>query len=189
MGAVDFSEWLCQLAPFPPPVWVNCTYKLKPPPKVVPYSLECACDYFAPLSYSMSASSLPDHFEHKVAVIIDGTVQAYWDRETTMSEPQRLAMARLQKRLHQGFEAGGVRYDHPDSLQCAQFAASMIPQALRSSDDGLLQTALSLVCTVLPELKQIEYRTRNDGDWDIAFITDRIYMPHERPITLVPEKS
>ncbi len=137
----------------------------------------------------MSASRLPEHFERKVAVIIDGTVEAYWDRDARMSEPQRHAVARLQERLQQGFEAGGVRYDHPDSTQCAQFAASMIPQALRADDDGLLLATLSLVCTALTELKQIDYRARDDGDWDIAFITDRVYAPHEQTIKLMPAKS
>ena len=125
-------------------------------------------------------------FEDKVAVLIDGGLELYWNRSVAMSPAQREAVARLEEKLQEGFDVDGVRYDRPDSLKRAQLAASLIPQALQRGDDSLAATALALTCTSLPDLKQIQYRRRQDGSWDIAFVSDRHYAPDERPIQLMP---
>ena len=65
-------------------------------------------------------------------------------------------------------------------------AASLIPQALERDDEPLAATALALACTSLPDLKQIQYRRRQDNSWDIAFVSDRCYAPEERPIQPMP---
>ena len=84
--------------------------------------------------------------------------------------------------LRQGFVAAGVQYDRPDVLQRTQFAAGMIPKALQQGDDSQAGLVLAMICASLPDLKQIQYRSRGDGGWDIAFINDRSYAPDERPI-------
>lgn len=128
----------------------------------------------------------PTNFDDKVAVLIDGNLDLYWDRTITMTPTQREAVSRLEQKLQEGFKVDGVRYDHPDPLKRAQLAASLIPQALRRGDDSLAATALALACTTLPDLKQVQYRRRQDGSWDIAFISDRPYAPDERPIQPMP---
>ena len=125
-------------------------------------------------------------FEDKVAVLIDGGLELYWDRSVTLTPAQHEAVARLEEKLQEGFDVDGVRYDHPDSLKRAQLAASLIPQALQRGDDSLAATALALTCTSLPDLKQIQYRRRQDGSWDIAFVSDRHYSSDERPVQLMP---
>ena len=125
-------------------------------------------------------------FENKVAVLIDGGLELYWDRTVAMTAAQREAVARLEEKLQEGFKVDGVRYDRPDSLKRAQLAASLIPQALQRGDDSLAATALALACTSLPDLKQIQYRRRQDDSWDIAFVSDRCYAPDEQPLRLMP---
>ena len=135
------------------------------------------------ISFSMDS---PTNFEDKVVVLIDGTLELYWDRAVAMTPTQREAVARLEEKLQEGFDVDGVRYDRPDSLKRTQLAASLIPQALQRGDDSLAATALALTCTSLPDLKQIQYRRRQDGSWDIAFVSDRCYAPGEQPIQLMP---
>ena len=125
-------------------------------------------------------------FEDKVAVLIDGNLELYWDRTIAMNPAQREAVSQLEEKLQEGFKVDGVRYDRPDSLKRAQLAASLIPQALQRGDDSLAATALALACTSLPDLKQIQYRQRQDDGWDIAFVSDRCYAPEERPIQFTP---
>ncbi len=134
----------------------------------------------------MKKTDSPTSFEDKVAVLIDGDLELYWDRTVTMTPAQREAVARLEKKFLEGFDVDGVRYDRPDSLKRAQLAASLIPQALQRGDDSLAATALALACTSLPDLKQIQYRRRQDESWDIAFVSDRVYAPDERPVQLMP---
>lgn len=129
---------------------------------------------------------LPTNFDEKVAVLIDGTLELYWDRTVAMNPAQREAVARLEAKLQEGFSVDGVRYDRPDPLKRAQLAASLIPQALHHGDDSLAAAALALTCTSLPDLKQIQYRRRQDDGWDIAFVSDRCYAPDERPVQLMP---
>ena len=128
---------------------------------------------------------LPINFEDKVAVLIDGGLELYWDRTVIMTPAQREAITRLEEKLREGFDVDGVRYDRPDPLKRAQLAASLIPQALQRGDDSLAATALALTCTSLPDLKQIQYRRRQGDSWDIAFVSDRCYAPDERPIQLM----
>ncbi len=134
----------------------------------------------------MKKTNSPTSFEDKVAVLIDGGLELYWDRTVVMAPAQREAVSRLEKKLREGFDVDGVRYDRPDSLKRAQLAASLIPQALQRGDDSLAATALALTCTSLPDLKQVQYRRRQGGSWDIAFVSDRCYAPEERPIQLIP---
>ncbi len=128
----------------------------------------------------------PENFTDKVAVLIDGNLELYWDRTVAMSPAQRESVSRLEGKLQGGFNVDGVRYDRPDSLKRAQLAASLIPQALQRGDDALAATALALACTALPDLKQIQYRPRPDDGWDIAFVSDRCYAPEERPLQFTP---
>ena len=121
-------------------------------------------------------------FDDKVAVLIDGSLELYWDRAVAMNPAQCEAVSRLENKLQEGFDVDGVRYDRPDLLKRAQLAASLIPQALQRGDEPLAATALALACTSLPDLKQIQYRKRQDGSWDIAFVSDRCYAPEEQPI-------
>ncbi len=137
----------------------------------------------------MNQTDLPASFEDKVAVLIDGGLEMYWDRAVSMSRAQREAVARMEAKLLEGFEVDGARYERPDSLKRAQLAASLIPQALQRDDDSLAAVALALTCSSLPDLKQIQYRRRQDGGWDIAFVSDRPYSPDERPIRLTPRTS
>ena len=137
----------------------------------------------------MKKNDPPASFEDKVAVLIDGSLELYWDRTVNMNLAQREAVSRLEARLREGFDVDGVRYEHPDLLERAQFAASLIPQALRRDDASLAATALALACASLPDLKQIQYRRRQDDGWDIAFVSDRHYAPDERPIQLMPRAS
>ena len=131
---------------------------------------------------SMKKTNSPTSFDEKVAVLIDGTLELYWDRTVTMTPTQHEAVARLEEKLQEGFDVDGVRYNRPDSLKRAQLAASLIPQALQRGDDSLAATALALTCTSLPDLKQIQYRRRQDDSWDIAFVSDRCYAPDEQPL-------
>lgn len=131
----------------------------------------------------------PADFADKVAVLIDGELALYWDRAAALSGAQRAAVDRLEARLRQGFEADGRRYPDPDALERAQFAASMIPQALERGRDDLAATALALACAALPDLKQLQCRRRGDGRCDIAFVSDRCYAPGERPVRLHPRPS
>ena len=137
----------------------------------------------------MSPDTPSAGFHEKVAVLIDGDLELYWDRTANMTPPQREAVARLEEKLQEGFDVDGVRYDRPDPLKRAQLAASLIPQALQRGDDSLAATALALTCTSLPDLKQIQYRRRPGGGWDIAFVSDRCYAPSEQPIQLMPRTS
>lgn len=125
-------------------------------------------------------------FEDKVAVLIDGNLELYWDRTIAMNPAQHEAVSQLEEKLREGFKVDGVRYDRPDSLKRAQLAASLIPQALQRGDDSLAATALALACTSLPDLKQIQYRQRQDDGWDIALVSDRCYAPEEQPIQFTP---
>ena len=134
----------------------------------------------------MNSDSLPTGFDEKVVVLIDDSLELYWDRTIAMNPSQREAVTRLEERLREGFKVDGVRYDNPDSLKRAQLAASLIPQALQRGDDSLAATALALACTALPDLKQIQYRRRQDNSWDIAFVSDRCYAPEERPVQFTP---
>ena len=134
----------------------------------------------------MKKNDSPTSFDDKVVVLIDGGLELYWDRTVTMTPAQREAVARLEEKLQEGFDVDGVRYERPDSLKRVQLAASLIPQALQRGDDPLAATALALACTSLPDLKQIQYRRRQDDSWDIAFVSDRCYTPDERPIQLMP---
>ena len=127
-----------------------------------------------------------ENFDKKVVVLIDGDLELYWDRTVTMTPAQREAVTRLEEKLQEGFKVDGVHYNRPDSLKRAQLAASLIPQALQRGDDSLAATALALTCTSLPDLKQIQYRRRQDDSWDIAFVSDRCYAPDEQPIQLTP---
>lgn len=131
----------------------------------------------------------PTSFDEKVAVLIDGGLELYWDRTIAMTPAQLEAVSRLEEKLQEGFKVDGVRYDRPDSLKRAQLAASLIPQALQRGDDSLAATALALACTSLPDLKQIQYRRRQDDSWDIAFVSDHCYAPDERPIQPMPRTS
>ena len=137
----------------------------------------------------MNAPATPTDFRNKVAVLVDGQLELYWDRTRAMNTAQRAAVARLQARLQAGFTVDGVRYDTPNALQRAQLSASLIPPALQRGDEALAATALALTCTTLPDLKQIQYRTRQADGWDIAFISDRDYSPHERPVQLQPRPA
>ena len=137
----------------------------------------------------MHTSPTPADFRDKVAVLVDGRLELYWDRTRAMNPSQHAAVERLQARLQEGFEVDGVRYDDPDSLQRAQLSASLIPQALQRADEALAATALALTCTTLPDLKQIQYRAREEDGWDIAFVSDRVYSPDERPVQLVSRPS
>ena len=134
----------------------------------------------------MKRTDPPASFDDKVAVLIDGSLELYWDRAIAMNQAQREAVSRLEDKLQEGFDVDGVRYDRPDPLKRAQLAASLIPQALQHGDDSLAATALALTCTSLPDLKQIQYRQRQDDSWDIAFVSDRCYSPGEQPIRLMP---
>ena len=134
----------------------------------------------------MRKANAPASFGDKVVVLIDGGLELYWDRTIAMTPAQREAVARLEEKLQEGFDVDGVRYDRPNPLRRAQLAASLIPQALQRGDDPLAATALALACTSLPDLKQIQYRRRQDDSWDIAFVSDRCYAPEERPIRLMP---
>lgn len=131
----------------------------------------------------------PADFADKVAVLIDGELALYWDRAAALSGAQRAAVDRLEARLRRGFEADGRRYENPGALERAQFAASMIPQALERGRDDLAATALALACAALPDLKQLQCRRRGDGRCDIAFVSDRCYAPGERPVRLHPRPS
>ena len=126
--------------------------------------------------------STPASYRDKVVVLIDGALEMHLDRTIPFDDVQRTAIAQLEDKLRQGFLAAGVRYDRPDALQRAQFAAGMIPAALQQDDDSQAGLVLAMICASLPDLKQIQYRSRRDGGWDIAFINDRIYAPDERPI-------
>lgn len=137
----------------------------------------------------MTPPEPPADFADKVAVLIDGELALYWDRAVAMSGAQRAAVAALEARLQQGFEAGGRRCERPDALERAQFAASMIPQALARGRDDLAATALALVCAALPDLRQLQCRRRGDGRCAIAFVTDRWHAPGERPVRLHPRPS
>ena len=137
----------------------------------------------------MRKTDLLTSYEDKVAVLIDGDLELYWDRTVTMNPAQREAVARLEEKLQEGFDVDGVRYDRPDLLKRAQLAASLIPQALQQGNDSLAATALALTCISLPDLKQIQYRRRQDDSWDIAFVSDRCYAPGEQPIQLMPRTS
>ena len=128
----------------------------------------------------------PTRFDDKVVVLIDGALELYWDRSVPMNPAQRKTVSRLEAKLQGGFDVDGVRYDRPDALKRAQLAASLVPQALQRGEDSLAATALALTCTSLPDLKQIQCRRRQDGSWDIAFVSDRCYAPDERPVRLVP---
>ena len=134
----------------------------------------------------MKKTNPTTRFDDKVAVLINGNLELYWDRTVTMGPAQKEAVARLESKLQEGFEVDGVRYDRPDVLKRAQLAASLIPQALQLNDDSLAAAALALACTSLPDLKQIQYRQRQDNSWDIAFVSDRHYSPDERPVQLMP---
>ena len=134
----------------------------------------------------MKEAILPQSFEEKVAVLIDGNLELYWDRTIAMTPAQSEAVSQLEEKLQEGFKVGGVRYDCPDLLKRAQLAASLIPQALQRGDDSLAATALALACTSLPDLKQIQYRQRRDDSWDIAFVNDRCYAPEERALQFTP---
>ena len=131
----------------------------------------------------------PADFADKVAVLIDGELALYWDRAAALSGAQRAAAEGLETRLRRGFEADGKHYENPGALERAQFAASMIPQALERGRDDLAATALALVCAALPDLKQLQCRRRGDGRCDIAFVSDRCYAPGERPVRLHPRPS
>ena len=120
----------------------------------------------------------------QVAVLIDGRVAMHWDRTRELTPEQRRGIAELDRELRAGFEVNGVRYARPELLPRAQFAASVIPQALREGRSPAAQLALAFVCTRLPDLRQIQYRHRSDGRYDIAFITDRDYDPGERPVRM-----
>ena len=137
----------------------------------------------------MNTPSAPTDFRDKVAVLLDGRLELYWDRTRAMNSAQQAAVARLHARLQEGFSVDGVRYDTPNALQRAQLSASLIPQALQRGDEALAATALALTCTTLPDLKQIQYRTRKADHWDIAFISDRDYSPHDRPVQLQPRPA
>ena len=126
--------------------------------------------------------SAPANYRDKVVVLIDGTLEMHLDRTIPFNDVQRAAIAQLEGKLRQGFVAAGVRYDRPDVLQRTQFAAGMIPKALQQGDDSQAGLVLAMICASLPDLKQIQYRSRGDGGWDIAFINDRSYAPDERPI-------
>ena len=137
----------------------------------------------------MTPPDPPADFAAKVAVLVDGEPALYWDRAAALNDAQRAAVDGLETRLRQGFEADGRRYERPDALERAQFAASMIPQALERERDDLAATALALVCAALPDLKQLQCRRRGDGRCDIAFVTDRCYAPGERPLRPHPRPS
>ena len=127
------------------------------------------------------------HFDDdKVVVLINGNLELYWDRTVPMNPAQREAVTRLEAKLRKSLGVDNARNDRPNSLDRAQLAASLIPQALQQGQDSLAATALALTCTTLPDLKQIQYRRRQDDGWDIAFISDHHYSPEERPIRLVP---
>lgn len=119
-------------------------------------------------------------------MLIDDSLELYWDRTIPMTPAQREAVSRLEEKLQKGFQVDGVHYERPDPLKRAQLAASLIPQALKRGDDSLAATALALTCTSLPDLKQIQYRRRQDDSWDIAFVSDHCYAPGERAIQLMP---
>ncbi len=136
----------------------------------------------------MAHPSTPSDFEQKVVVLINGAPEMHLDRRIPLSDTQKQAVAQLEAKLNAGFKVAGVHYKDPNALQRAQFAASMIPEALQRGDEAQAGLVLALIGTSLPDLKQIQYRHRRDGGWDIAFISDRCYEPDERPIRLVPPK-
>ena len=125
-----------------------------------------------------------DNFQDKVAVLVEGRLELYWDRRIPLEPISKQAVVDLEQRLRLGFDVADIHYPHPDTLQCAQMAASLIPQALQSNRESAAGVALALVSQLMPKLKQIHYRQRPDGTFDIAFITDRSYMPNERTMRL-----
>ncbi len=137
---------------------------------------------FPAMPLPMNPESAPANYRNKVVVLIDGTLEMHLDRTIRLNDAQRTAIAQLEDKLRLGFSAAGVRYDRPDALQCAQFAASMLPEALHQGDDSQAGLVLAMICASLPDLKQIQYRSRRSGGWDIAFVNDRSYAPDEHPI-------
>ena len=53
------------------------------------------------------------NFDEKVVVLIDGSLELYWDRTVDMNPAQREAVSRLEEKLLEGFKVDGVRYDPP----------------------------------------------------------------------------
>ena len=136
------------------------------------------------VSHPRPPSPEPTSFAGKVAVLMDDRLEMYWDRGIDLTAAQRAGVDALEKRLRQGFTVDGVSYREPDLLARVQFAASMIPQALSDDREAAAATALAYVCSSLPDLRQIRYRNRGDGHYDIALVTDRDYAPDEQPVRL-----
>ena len=109
-----------------------------------------------------------------VVVVLDGVSQLEYRRATPLADQQRAYLDRLDQHMDKGIELGGVRIDHPDALQRAQYIALQMLQAVQDGNEMVAAATCAYLANRLPELKQVRAITL-EGKLSCDLVFDRAY--------------
>lgn len=123
----------------------------------------------------------------RLAIVLDGRLEIYYDRTRPLPEHQRQALERMDAEMEGGITLGDQRIATPDLGQRAQFVAMRLVRALGENDESLMAATTSYLALRLPDLKQVRTQRRR-GHLTVQLVFDRDYVP-ESPVKFMPRSD
>ena len=112
----------------------------------------------------------------RLTVVLDGESQLEYHRGKTLADDQHGYLERMDARMDQGIQLGGVAIPAPDPLQRARFVAEQLMQAVQAGTEEVAAATCTWLAVRVPELKQVR-AMRKDGGLAIDLVFDRDYAP------------
>lgn len=111
-----------------------------------------------------------------LTVVINGQAVIEYDRRKSLAAHQRLYIDRMDRDMDRGFDLEGSYLKSPDPSARARFTAISLVQALEAGNDGLAAATCAYLALRLPELKQVQAKTR-EGQLHIDLVFDKAHVP------------